>query len=263
MRLTGSMIVAVGLVVVLAGLVSALFISPDYDQLPEASTAQTPAVMGGGTASAISPAGLGQTVAFNRGEMMVARPMKNAPPLKPFIAKEVQLSEAHWQGLEAIPLSSEIKKKLKLPAKLEGLLIDEVSLNAALSGLLAADILMVVNATRVKSLDDLLEVSKRVQARRSVAMTVYRKGVQKIFVMSAEDNLGYAQVETAPMILPGEIMPHPYRGPCTRCHTVGTTGHMVPDPDGIILPPPPISVDAPRPHQDRGPCKACHVMITN
>jgi len=95
-------------------------------------------------------------------------------------------------------------------------------------------------------------------------MTVYRKGQWFSLTLSAPDNLGFVQAETAPMILPGEIMPHPYRGPCTDCHAIGTTGHIVPDPDGIILPPPPISAQAlatPPPHKDRGPCQACHQII--
>jgi membrane-associated protease RseP (regulator of RpoE activity) len=194
-------------------------------------------------------------------------PQKTAVPaaqggvLKAFVAPDIQLSEAHWQGLEALPLSSELKQKLKLPMDLKGLLIDEVTLNAATSGMLAGDVLLTVNQVPVRSLEDLLRESKRVQQARSASLVVYREGRMIALTLSAPDNLGFAQVETAPMIVPGEIMPHPYRGPCTQCHAIGTTGHIVPDPDGIILPPPPIRAGVKSPHKDRGPCQACHIVM--
>ncbi|MEI6413279.1 MAG: magnetochrome domain-containing protein [Pseudomonadota bacterium] len=193
-----------------------------------------------------------------------SRKLREQPPLMAYVGPNIRLAEAHWQGLEALPLSAELKQKLRLPSTLNGLLIDEVTLNAAVSGLLAGDVLEVVDGTPVNSLEALVQVSKRVQNQTSVAMTVYRKGQWFSLTLSAPDNLGFVQAETAPMILPGEIMPHPYRGPCTDCHAIGTTGHIVPDPDGIILPPPPISAQAlatPPPHKDRGPCQACHQII--
>ncbi|MBF0416683.1 MAG: magnetochrome domain-containing protein [Magnetococcales bacterium] len=181
--------------------------------------------------------------------------------LKPFMNPKAKLSEGHWKGLEALPLSIELKKKLKLPMELEGLLIDEVTLNAAEAGLLAGDVLVAVNGKPVRTLEDLVTESRRVQMAKSASMLIYRKGKMQQFMLVAKNNLGFAQVETAPMILPGEIMPHPYRGPCTQCHAIGTTGHIVPDPDGIILPPPPIRANAVAPHKDRGPCQACHTII--
>ncbi|MBF0614914.1 MAG: magnetochrome domain-containing protein [Magnetococcales bacterium] len=195
-------------------------------------------------------------------------PTANAPMgtgdaggLKPYLNPKARLSEGHWKGLEALPLSNELKQKLKLPMELEGLLIDEVTLNAAEAGLLAGDVLVAVNGRPVRSLEDLVTESRRVQMAKSASMLIYRKGKMQQFMLVARNNLGYAQVETAPMILPGEIMPHPYRGPCTQCHAIGTTGHIVPDPDGIILPPPPIRANAASPHKDRGPCHACHTII--
>ncbi|MBF0116123.1 MAG: PDZ domain-containing protein [Magnetococcales bacterium] len=191
---------------------------------------------------------------------VVGRGTGDTGGLKPYLNPKAKLSEGHWKGLEALPLSVELKKKLKLPMELEGLLIDEVTLNAAEAGLLAGDVLVAVNGKPVRSLEDLVTESRRVQMAKSASMLIYRKGKMQQFMLVAKNNLGYAQVETAPMILPGEIMPHPYRGPCTQCHAIGTTGHIVPDPDGIILPPPPIRANAVAPHKDRGPCQACHII---
>ncbi|MBF0626960.1 MAG: magnetochrome domain-containing protein [Magnetococcales bacterium] len=194
-----------------------------------------------------------------------APPMIGTPPtdpvLKPFVNPKAKLAEGHWKGLEALPLSMELKKKMKLPMELEGLLIDEVTLNAAEAGLLAGDVIVAVNGKHVRSLEDLLTETRRVQMAKSASILVYRRGQMQQFMLVAKTNLGFAQVETAPMILPGEIMPHPYRGPCTQCHAIGTTGHIVPDPDGIILPPPPIRSGVASPHKDRGPCQACHPII--
>ncbi|MBF0191937.1 MAG: magnetochrome domain-containing protein [Magnetococcales bacterium] len=183
------------------------------------------------------------------------------PTLKPFVNPKAKLAEGHWKGLEALPLSIELKKKLKLPIELEGLLIDEVTMNAAEAGLLAGDVIVAVNGNPVRSLEDLLNETRKVQMAKSASILVFRRGLMQQFMLVAKNNLGFAQVETAPMILPGEIMPHPYRGPCTHCHSIGTTGHIVPDPDGIILPPPPIRMGMASPHKDRGPCQACHPII--
>ncbi|MGN7613624.1 magnetochrome domain-containing protein [Magnetococcales bacterium HHB-1] len=201
-----------------------------------------------------------------RGEMQSNRRQKTASTpdpaaLKAYIAPNIQMSEAHWQGLEALPLSKELKKKLKLPKNLRGVLVDEVTLNAAASGVMAGDVLLAINSRPTHSLEQVVSESKRIQMRQSATLTVYRKKRMHVFTMTARGNLGFAQVESAPMILPGEIMPHPYRGACTTCHPVGTTGHIVPDPDGVILPPPPISAKAKRPHRDHGPCRACHVIV--
>ncbi|MBF0295697.1 MAG: PDZ domain-containing protein [Magnetococcales bacterium] len=197
-----------------------------------------------------------------RPAMAVPSPAEATPGSPaPFINPKARLSEGHWKGLEALPLSAELKQKLRLPMELEGLLVDEVTLNAARAGLLAGDVIVSVNSRAVNSLEALVEESRKVQMAKSVPITVYRAGRLQTFMLVARTNLGLAQVETAPMILPGEIMPHPYRGACTQCHSIGTTGHIVPDPDGVVLPPPPIRANAAAPHKDRGPCQACHPII--
>lgn len=190
----------------------------------------------------------------------------NAPPLAAlpeFTSPKIKRSEAHWQGMEALPLTTELKKKLNYPMNIEGVLIDEVSLQSAQAGILAGDVLVAINNRPVVNLDDMYRQSRKVQKKKSAMLMVYRNGQWMSFQLSGEpgENLGFAQVETAGMVLPGDIRPHPYRGPCTDCHAIGVTGHLVPDPDGIILPPPVIKVGVGRPHQDRGPCVACHQIV--
>lgn len=264
MKIGGSGVVALGLLVLFVFLAVALFSDPDYSSLPPADPYAN--LSSAGSAPGISQpmfsAVQGLPIAMQNPAQ--ARAVTPTPmPGGGFYDPGIQLSEGHWQGLEALPLSGELKKKLKLPKKLKGLLIDEVSLYAALSGMMAGDVMVAINNRPVYSLEDLIRESKRVQQHNFAKITVYRKEDLRTFTLMVApgDNLGFAQVETAPMILPGDMRPHPYRGPCTSCHAVGTSGHMVPDPDGIILPPPPIMANARVPHQDRGPCQACHKII--
>lgn len=183
------------------------------------------------------------------------------PQTAPRRSARIQVSEGHWQGMEAMELTAELKRKLNLNMSMEGLLIDEVTMQSADSGLMAGDIIIGVGETPVLTLKDLSDASKRVMNRNAVVITVMRGVRVKTFTLRARGPLGFAQLETAPMILPGEITPHPYRGPCDKCHAIGTTGHLVPDPGEVTLPPPAIRAGLPSPHQDRGPCAKCHKVI--
>ena len=50
------------------------------------------------------------------------------------------LVEGHWLGMELIPITPELAREYKLPHGVAGLLVDEVTLEAAESGLLAGDV---------------------------------------------------------------------------------------------------------------------------
>ncbi len=192
-----------------------------------------------------------------------------------FIPKKIALSEAHWQGMDTMRLTSELRRKLKFPRGLKGILIDEVTLNAAESGFLAGDIIVQVNNDRVTTLEEFQQSSRWVRNLSQVPLTVLRKGDQTqngrftttrmTLLLRAEPDLGFAQVEAAPMIAPGDGRPHRYRGPCTVCHTIGTGFELTPDPDLIVLPPPAITKATAdtgvSPHLDRGPCIACHTIF--
>jgi hypothetical protein len=249
MRLSGTGIVALGFVALFLFFVFGLFSGPDYSNLPTRAQSNRVAAVSGAGAVPVA---------------MVSVTPGPTPNVLGYADPAIQLSEGHWQGMEALPLSTELKKKLKLPRRLMGLLIDEVTLYAAESGLMAGDVLVAVNSRPVLTIEDLVRESKRLQSRNSATLTAYRKEEWKTFTLRVPpgDNLGFAQVETAPMVLPGAMRPHPYRGPCSSCHRIAQTGQpMMPDPDGIILPPPPIRANAPMPHQDRGPCHVCHKII--
>jgi len=215
------------------------------------------------------------------GALPIAVPMEAAAealaPAPPnFVPETLQLYEAHWQGMDVRLLTSELRRKLRYPVGLAGILVGEVTLAAARAGLLGGDVIIAVEGQPVTELAGFQEATRVVANRTQASLTVLRKSgvidpggnrmamIRLVVRLSAERELGFAQTEAAPMILPGDPRPHPYRGPCTQCHAIGKGFELAPDPDLITLPPAPISRDIVlkrlRPHEDRGPCEACHVI---
>jgi hypothetical protein len=191
-----------------------------------------------------------------------------------FIPANIELSEAHWQGMDVTKLTAELRQKLRYPRGLLGIMIDEVTLNAAGSGFLAGDIITHIEKIPVTTLEQYQQASRSVRSQRKATLTVLRKAesdggrysMRRVsLALPGDPDLGFAQVEAAPMIVPGDGRPHPYRGACTRCHTIGTGFELTPDPDLITLQPPTLShatvVKGINPHRDRGQCEACHLII--
>ena len=199
-----------------------------------------------------------------------------APKAPNFVPQVVQLYEAHWQGMDTRLLTAELRRKLRFPEGLEGILVGEVSLAAGRSGLLGGDVIVAVEGQPVSTLETFQEATRAVADRTQATIAVLRKtgpkdqnGVRAAMLrltlsLAAERPLGFAQVEGAPMIKAGDPRPHPDRGACTQCHSIGTGFELAPDPDLITLPPPVLAREAAargaRPHEDRGPCQACHVI---
>lgn len=198
-----------------------------------------------------------------------------APGSGNFVPSRMKLYEAHWQGMDVMKLTAELRQQLGYPRGMQGVIINEVTLNAALSGMLGGDIIVAIKDMPVTELESFVEASRQVKNLRHAAVTVMRKGEEKdnngryvmhrmVYILRARLELGFAQAEGAPMILPGDPRPHAYRGACTDCHTIGDGSFTMPDPDLIILPPPPISTEQVQqndnPHRDRGPCIACHLI---
>ena len=190
-----------------------------------------------------------------------------------FIPQNIKLYEAHWQGMDVMKLTTELTRQLRYPIGMRGAIVNEVTLNAAMSGMVGGDIIVAVKDMPVTELESFVAATRQVKDLRYAAVTVMRKSEkqdgrgryemrQMVFVIRSVLDLGFAQAEGAPMILPGDPRPHAYRGPCTDCHTIGDGTFTMPDPDLIILPPPPLTVpqmrSGKRPHNDRGPCIACH-----
>ncbi len=196
-----------------------------------------------------------------------------AEPSPPnYIPRNLKLFEGHWQGMDGRLMTDELARKLRFPRGLQGILLGEVTLNAARSGLLGGDVVIKVDGVPVPTIEEWQRVSREAANRTESLLTILRKeGGRNSLVMRtlnlvlrAEDTLGFVQVEAAPMILPGDPRPHVDRGPCTNCHPIGKGLELTPDPDLISLPPPVISqrqvAKVGSPHENRGPCEACHVI---
>ncbi|MDH5491150.1 MAG: magnetochrome domain-containing protein [Myxococcales bacterium] len=183
------------------------------------------------------------------------------PPPAPLVDPR-RFTEAHWQGLELVPKTPPLARALGLP-EVAGLVIDDVTLPADLLGFQAGDLVTHVEQTSTPDLFAFIELTEQLRDRAQVQISVIRDGEPLTLTLRAlRTRLGNANGDTPSMIPPGARMPHAYRGPCTECHRVGTTGSLAIDQgDPIVRTAPPISPRAQRPHRDRGPCSICHRLL--
>jgi hypothetical protein len=196
----------------------------------------------------------------------------NSPPPDPLVewgappaplVDPRRFTEAHWQGLEVIPKTSVVAQALGLPPDLPGVIVDDVTLPADLQGFKAGDVVIQIDRVPTPDLMSFIRAAERVENQQRVDLGVVRDGaLQSVVLVALLQKLGTANGETPSMIPPGARMPHPYRGPCTNCHRIGTTGTLAVDQgDLVVTTAPTIRVGAIRPHQDRGPCATCHQIV--
>lgn len=178
-------------------------------------------------------------------------------------AAHKELIEGHWLGMELIPLTPELAKEYKVPLEIKGLLVDEISLESAESGILAGDLVVAVGGVATPDLRAFTEATRRVKNRNKAKVLVSRRGQLLEFTFSSEMTLGFSQNEAAQPITPGALSPHRRRArPCTSCHIIMVTGGQLPTDAGDILPnAPPITKGAISPHQYRGKCNNCHIIL--
>ncbi|MBF0252845.1 MAG: magnetochrome domain-containing protein [Candidatus Omnitrophica bacterium] len=173
------------------------------------------------------------------------------------------LVEGHWLGMELIPLTPELAIENKIDPKTKGLLVDEISLEAAESGLLAGDMIQAINGRATPDLIAFTEATRRVKNKKKAEMLVNRRGTLIKIIITSKRTLGFSQNEAAQPIMPGALSPHKDMGkPCTSCHIIMKTGGQLATDAGDILPnPPPITKGSVMPHRYRGECKNCHIIL--
>lgn len=184
------------------------------------------------------------------------------PPPAP-LTDPRRFTEAHWQGLELVPKTPTLARALKLPPEVPGVVVDDVTLPADLQGFQAGDLVTHVAQVPTPHLVAFIRATEQVRDEQQTRVDLVRNGKPQAIVMTALlSRLGTANGDSPPMIPPGARMPHPYRGPCTNCHRIGTTGALAADQgDTIVKTAPVIRVGARRPHEDRGPCSTCHQIL--
>jgi len=199
------------------------------------------------------------------GIQQIAKPGINTPIPRNSAVNKI-LQEGHWIGLEVIPLTAAIAAANSVPENVSGVLVDEVTLVAAESGLLAGDVITAVDGVKVISLQSFKEATAHVAALPQSIVTVYRNGNYMDIAVNAGEQLGIAQMEAAPMILPTDASPHGYYGPCDKCHTISksarNTGQLKKDAGDILtVAAPPIKWGSEPAHRNRGTCTNCHTVI--
>jgi len=173
--------------------------------------------------------------------------------------------EGHWLGLEVIPLTAELATEYQIPNGETGILVDEVTLEAAESGILAGDMVQSIGGFPTPDLETFFTVTQRerVWEAKRTQVGISRRGSRMTFTMTSRNSnmLGFAQMEAAQPIQPGALRPHRYMGSCTNCHIFMKTGGQLATDAGDILPnPPPITKNATPSHRDRGNCVTCHTI---
>ncbi len=176
-----------------------------------------------------------------------------------------QFIEGHWLGLEVIPLTAALASQYQIPQGEPGVLVDEVTLESAESGILAGDIVQSIGGIATPDLEAFFAATQRerVWESRLTNVGISRRGRKMTYVMTAKNAtmLGFAQMEAAQPIQPGALRPHRYMGKCTDCHIFMQTGGQLAIDAGDILPsPPPIARNAIPTHRDRGQCATCHTV---
>jgi len=177
--------------------------------------------------------------------------------------KMLPFQEAHWQGLELIPLTRGLGRIMKIPHEAKGVIVDDVTGPADMEGFQAGDLITSVGQIPTPTLESFIKATDRVRDRRRTELRLLRKDQPHSLVLtSIRDRLGTANGETAPMIKPGSRPPHGYKGPCTLCHHIGTKGQLAVDQGDLLTrEAPSIRADQAPPHRNRGVCTACHEII--
>ncbi len=105
--------------------------------------------------------------------MFVAAPAQ-APPGANVMEKVLQ--EGHWIGLEVGPLTPALATANGIPTNIKGVLVDEVTLLAASSGLLAGDVIIAINNIETGDLYSFKVATRPIAMSKQAMVTVYRAG---------------------------------------------------------------------------------------
>jgi hypothetical protein len=176
------------------------------------------------------------------------------------------LHEGHWIGLEVVALTPALAAANNISPDVKGVLVDEVTLLAAASGIMAGDVIVSINGVKTPDLVLFQTSTKGVANSREAAVSIIRGGAPVTVEVEGPDVLGMAQMEAAQMILATAVSPHAYYGPCDKCHTIAktpvNTGQLAKDAgDVLTVVAPPIKWGATPPHRDRGRCTNCHKIL--
>lgn len=133
--------------------------------------------------------------------------MPAAPAKEEFSLSRMQFAEAHWHGLEIVPITDQDRRQFLIPFDVKGVMVDEVTLEATQCGFLAAEVVKAVEGYPTPNLKEFLIASMRVQDRREAKFDVWRQGENLTITLKAAPyykNLGYANMEGGEGGIPGQ-----------------------------------------------------------
>lgn len=211
--------------------------------------------VGGPGETSVTPSSTGDNL-MDRGPVALPSPKQQG-------AAQKKLVEGHWHGMEVIELGPELAREYGIMSSSAGLLVDEVTLEVAETGVLAGDVLFRLDAMEISTLKDFSEATYLLRNNHAVEMGILRGGRRTSVWLRTRRALGAAMFEAAPPVFPGAIAPHKdKKRPCTDCHLIMASGGQLAIDAGDLLPsPPPIAADAIALHGNRGPCQTCHRIV--
>ena len=193
-------------------------------------------------------------------------PTDTPPKATNFKFMKKYLVEGHWIGLEVGPLTPALATANGIPSNVKGVLVDEVTLLSADSGILAGDVITAINNFEIGDLFAFKAATSPIAMSKEATVTVFRAGTYNKIAVRSTEVLGIAQMEGAPMIRANSASPHSYYGPCEKCHAISkrgrNAGQMAKDGGDILAKTaPPIRWGMKPPHANRGTCTNCHTIL--
>lgn len=135
--------------------------------------------------------------------------MPTSPAKEEFSISRMQFAEAHWHGLEIVPITDHDRRQFLIPFDVKGVMVDEVTLEATQCGFLAADVVQEVERYPTPNLKEFLISTMRVQNRREAKFNIWRQGENLTITLKAAPyykNLGYANMEGGEGGIPGQTL---------------------------------------------------------
>ena len=135
--------------------------------------------------------------------------MPTAPAKEEFTLSRMQFAEAHWHGLEIVPITDQDRRQFLIPFDVKGVMVDEVTMEATQCGFLAADVVLEVEGYPTPDLKEFLIASLRVQDRKKARFAVWRQGNRQTLTLESAvyyPDLGYANMEGGEAGIPGQTL---------------------------------------------------------
>ena len=107
----------------------------------------------------------------------------------PAEAQQAEMGEYQnvLKGISVQDITSEISKKLNIPARVKGVIVGDIAEDSPAAGvLMQGDVIQEVNRKRITGVKDYLEIASRIQKDDNVLLLVYRDGSSVYITLSGK-----------------------------------------------------------------------------